>query len=480
MLRRRVFHGWKMVAGGSAIQALHSGLLTQAFGSYAVVLQRQFGWSATNFSIAFSLMRAESGLLGPAQGWALERYGTVRVMRVGVVLMGLGMVGFSQIHNLWQFFIALLVAAIGASLSGFLSITSATVGWFERNRAKALSLSGTGFAIGGIATPAVVWVLRTVGWRWTAAISGLVILAVAYPLCSLFGQTPAERGEFVDDVDPATVVADRPRAEGVSDVHFSAADAVRTRAFWMISLGHGTALLVVGAVIAHLALYLTSELGFTLQEASFVGGAMPLLQFVGQIGGGVLGDRVNKRLLASLAMLGHMVGLLLLAYATSRWMVWLFVPFHGLAWGVRGPLMQALRADYFGSTSFAKIMGLSSVIVMMGMMGGPLVAGILADRTGSYRLGFTVLALLAGAGMMFFVLATPPKPPRRSSEPATGPPVGDRTDAAAVDHSAPLPRSAAQGPPVSRSVAQGPPVSRSVAQGPPRPGGAPSPTTPRS
>ncbi len=253
--------------------------------------------------------------------------------------------------------------------------------------------------------------LRNLGWRWTAALSGLAIVAVAYPLTALFGDSPADRGEHVDGVDPTDPVDKKPRAEGVSDVHFTAREAVRTRAFWMISLGHGTALLVVGAVIAHLALYLTSEQGFTLQEASFVGGAMPLLQFFGQLGGGVLGDRVNKRLLASMAMVGHMIGLLLLTYANARWMIWLFVPFHGLAWGVRGPLMQALRADYFGSTSFAKIMGLSSVIVMLGMMGGPLVAGILADRTGSYRLGFTILALLAGAGMLFFVLATPPRAP---------------------------------------------------------------------
>ncbi|MEL6981974.1 MAG: MFS transporter [Actinomycetota bacterium] len=409
--RRDIFPGWKLVGAGAAIQALQSGLLTQAFGNYAVLLQRQFGWNKTSFSLAFSLMRAESGLLGPAQGWALERYGTKRIMQLGVILLGAGMVGLSQIQELWHFFLALGVAAVGASLSGFLSITAATVQWFERNRAKALSLSGTGFAIGGIVTPGVVWVLRTLGWRWTAALSGLVIVVIAYPLSALFGSTPQDRGEHVDGIDPDELPPDRARAEGVSDVHFTARDAVRTRAFWMISLGHGTALLVVGAVIAHLALYLTTEQGFTLQEASFVGGAMPLMQFVGQLAGGVLGDRMNKRILASGAMIGHMVGLLLLTYATSNWMIWLFVPLHGLAWGIRGPLMQALRADYFGSTSFAQIMGISSLIVMMGMMGGPLVAGILADQTGSYQLGFTVLAIMAGLGMMFFILASPPRPP---------------------------------------------------------------------
>jgi cyanate permease len=48
---------------------------------------------------------------------------------------------------------------------------------------------------------------------------------------------------------------------------------------------------------------------------------------------------------------------------------------------------------------------------MFGMVGGPLLAGVLADVTGSYSAGFTVLALLSGAGMLFFALASPPKAP---------------------------------------------------------------------
>lgn len=408
---RSSFRGWRLVAAGAAIQALQSGLVTQAYGNYAVLLAREFNWSKTTFSVVFALMRAESGLLGPVQGWALDRFGAKAVMRLGVVVMASGLVGLSQIQTLAHFFAAFLVVAVGASLSGFLSVTTVVVRWFEKNRAKALSLTGTGFAIGGIVTPGIVWVLEQFGWRWTAAVSGLVFFAISFPLVVIFGDTPASVGEHVDGIDPGSERDGEFKAEGVSHRHFSASGAIRTRAFWMISLGHGTALLVVGTVIAHLPLYLTTEQGFGLQEASFVGGAMPLLQFVGQLAGGVLGDRFNKRALASAAMIGHMTGLLLLTYASARWMIWLFVPFHGLSWGVRGPLMQALRADYFGSTAFAKIMGASSLIVMIGMMGGPLLAGILADRTGSYRLGFTILACAAGVGMIFFVLATPPKQP---------------------------------------------------------------------
>jgi OFA family oxalate/formate antiporter-like MFS transporter len=89
-----------------------------------------------------------------------------------------------------------------------------------------------------------------------------------------------------------------------------------------------------------------------------------------------------------------------------------FAVLHGLAWGLRGPLMSAIRADYFGSLSFGTITGISSMIAMVGMMGGPLVAGVLADRTGSYVPGFSALAALAAVGSVFFVLARRPKLPR--------------------------------------------------------------------
>ena len=57
------------------------------------------------------------------------------------------------------------------------------------------------------------------------------------------------------------------------------------------------------------------------------------------------------------------------------------------------------------------ILGLSYVIIVIGQVGGPLIAGILADATGSYRVGFTTLAILSGLGSAFFLLASKPRRP---------------------------------------------------------------------
>jgi hypothetical protein len=51
------------------------------------------------------------------------------------------------------------------------------------------------------------------------------------------------------------------------------------------------------------------------------------------------------------------------------------------------------------------------MIVVLGQIGGGMISGILADATGNYRAGFTVVALLAGLGSIFFMLAKKPAQP---------------------------------------------------------------------
>jgi MFS family permease len=111
------------------------------------------------------------------------------------------------------------------------------------------------------------------------------------------------------------------------------------------------------------------------------------------------------------------IALLLVAHAVWIGMVVAFALLHGMAWGLRGPMMQAIRADYFGRTAYGAILGTSSLIVMFGTISGPLIAGYLADRTGDYVFGFTFLALLSGLGSVFFLLAKRPAPPAIEAAP---------------------------------------------------------------
>jgi sugar phosphate permease len=414
--RARVFYGWWIVAAGFGLEGLIGALMFHAYGAYVVLLREEFGWSKTMLSAAFSMARAESGLLGPIQGWLTDRFGPRALIRIGMAIFGIGFVLFSRIDSPATFFVTFFIMAVGSSLGGYLPIGVALVTWFRRRRALALSMSATGMAVGGLLMPAVVFSLTTFGWRWTAFLSGLLVLALGIPLAQVVRHRPEPYGLTPDGDPPDTEHPARgasPRARAPS-VDFTPREAMRAPAFWYISLGHGCALLVVSAVLVHLAVHVTERLGYTLQQAALVIGLLTVMQIVGQLTGGWIGDRTSKRAIAAVCMLGHAAALLLLAFAQAFWMVLAFGVIHGLSWGMRGPLMSALRADYFGSAAFGTITGISSMIVMLGMMGGPLVAGILADRTGSYVPGFSILAALAAIGSVFFVLARRPAAPERA------------------------------------------------------------------
>ena len=64
-----------------------------------------------------------------------------------------------------------------------------------------------------------------------------------------------------------------------------------------------------------------------------------------------------------------------------------------------------------GRRSIGVILGLSTMVTVIGNIVGPLLAGMFADWQGNYRAGFTVLAVLAAVGSLFFLMAKPPPPP---------------------------------------------------------------------
>jgi MFS family permease len=405
------FYGWRIVGASFALQFLQAGLLHNAFGAYFAVLMDEFGWSKTALSGAAALQPMEAAILGPLLGWVMDRFGAKWMIRVGIVIFGLGFFILATINTLPGFYTAIVVIAFGASLCGYFPLNVAVIRWFEKKRARALSFLTLGLAVGGVFVPAVAWGMQTFGWRSTAVASGVLIWLVGIPLSGVFRNRPEDLGQYLDGIAPATNIAGTgEKGESLANVtrHFTASEALRTSAFWYISIGHGLALLVVYAVNVHAITHMRESLGYSIAKASIYVTLVTLAQVVGVLISSAIGDKFQKRKIAAFCMLGHAVGLLLLTYATGPAMLILFAVVHGVAWGMRGPMMQAMRADYFGSQSIGMIMGISSLVIVFGQAGGPVLAAVMADITGNYQAGFTLLSVLVGLGSLSFLFAKKP------------------------------------------------------------------------
>jgi len=407
-VRERIFYGWWIVFAGWGLMVVGGGLMFHAFGAYVKVLEEEFGWSRAELSLAFALQRVETGVLGPIHGWAVDRFGPRAIMLIGVVLFAIALAAFSLVNSLLGFYLVFALIAIGASLSSMLSVSVAVVNWFQRRRALALGVMSTGVAAGGLVTPVVVLALEGWGWRTTAVVSGALVLAIGLPLASLVRTRPGDHGRTPDGLPPAAAAA---AAAAMPETSFTVREAMRTRAFWLLSLGHASGLVTVGAVSVHLFVYVTGDFGESSATAARLIALLTAMLVVGMLIGGVFGDRMNKRIIIVSAMFGHMTGMLLLAWSPSFWVLTVAVAVQGTAWGARGPLTSALRADYFGPGSYGQIQGFSSLIVMTGMMLGPMIAGIIYDTQGTYTPAFLLLAVLAGLGSLCFIFATRPRPP---------------------------------------------------------------------
>ena len=98
------------MAGGSCLRVVAYTCYRACCGCSRTALtwfyyRLSFGWSKTLVAGAFALTRIESGLLGPLQGWFVDRFGPRIVLQVGVVLYGIGFMLFSQVETALTFYL---------------------------------------------------------------------------------------------------------------------------------------------------------------------------------------------------------------------------------------------------------------------------------------------------------------------------------------------------------------------------------------
>lgn len=414
---RKPFYGWVIVGVGFFAQFL-TGISFQAFSTYLVPLGQEFGWSRTALAGPRSITQAEGALLGPVDGYLVDRFGPRVVMSMGVVILGLGMVLFGLVSNIWQYYAVNILMGFGTSFAGLLVVSAAVNSWFRRKRTIAMAISTIGFSLAGIiAVPIIVWIQTTMGWRTAAIASGITMWVIGVPAAMLLKRSPEEM-ELLPDGDPPGQVEvpetmSRGHPSGGGKLDFTLREAMRSFTFWFIGIGNGLNTLVMSAVFVHLFVHLEQGVGISRGAAALAFMFMNAINIAGRLVGGFLGDRHPKNFLLAAAMFGTAVSLVLLAFATSIWPVLAFGAIYGFCWGTRTPLVNSVSGDYFGRTSYGKIIGVLHLVSSPFGISGPVLAGLLADIQGHYQTVFLTFAVLATVSATVFFLARPPVVPER-------------------------------------------------------------------
>ena len=424
---KKLFYGWWIVLASSALTTYNGGVLFYGFTAFFNPILTEFGWTRAATSLAFSLQRLEGGIIAPIAGFFIDRLGPRKMSIFSVILFGLGFVMMSRIDSLLDFYVAVIIASIGHS-TGFYAVGAATVSrWFVRKRGKAMGFVTGGVCMAGFLLPVLVWLIDNYGWRKSLLIAGIGMWVIGIPLSLVFRSRPEDYGMLPDGDSPEPELRVNPEsesepAEDGSDDHpsdkvdiktwvvetdFTAMEAVKTRSFWLLSLGWSMSLLAMSAVFVHVMPFLES-IGISRDKAAFITTSTILISVTGRVGLGWLSDYMDKRYVFCIALTLQVIGLLVFANIRSTWHIVLFLITFSPGYGAPIPLRAAIQGEYFGRKHFGAIQGLFLSVSTVCAMIGPPFAGWICDVTGSYRLAFLILAAMPAIGIPLFLLTPPP------------------------------------------------------------------------
>ncbi|MDP6049738.1 MAG: MFS transporter [SAR202 cluster bacterium] len=409
--RFKFFYGWWICIGGAFVMAMSSGINFHGFGNFIIPLSKEFGWSRTTVSAVFSLARLEAGFIGPVEGWAVDRLGPRKLMLVGIPVMGLGFILLSQVSGLFTFMLVYILGiTLGNSLGMHVPASAAVANWFNRKRGLAFGIMWSGVGLGGLLVPVLGWAIDVYGWRDASVYVGIFVIFVGVPVAALMRHRPEQYGFLPDgQIIPQKTSNGKLGKNEDLEVDFTAREALQTSSFWFLSLSIMARSLVTGGVGLHLVPYFVG-LGASPIEAAAYAGSVGVISIPGRFGLSYLGDYFNRRYMMAISLLFMTLSIVLLATADSLSSSIPGLVAYSISQGGISVIPQSIIADYFGRKAFATISGFRSSIQMLGIIVGPVVSGLVYDRTGSYEWAFLGFAAASIVSMLLVLMALPPSP----------------------------------------------------------------------
>ena len=396
-------YGWKpLLAATIGTMCGIFTLTNYSQGFFVGPVTAEFGWSASQFFLSYTVMMCFGLVTGPLIGSIAARAGLRIVGVVGLIGHSFAYVVLSFNNGslmLWYLSWALL-AFLGA---GSLPIvwTGVLNNWFSEHRGKAIGITMAGTGLGAFLLPPIVeFLISNYGWRTAYRGIGIGALLVSLPIViSMFRETA---GVVTEDGTKESM--NQPSTWGLTRDQ-----AMRTARFWIL----GTVLFVTVIVLAGLLSNferIMSEKGFERSSIATIAAVMGLTVIAGRILTGVLVDRFWAPGVAACFFVLPIVGLLTILNVDMTFSTGVFVGILiGLAAGAELDLLAYLTSKYFGPANYPAIFGVIIAFFTVGAGIAPPLFGAVAQAFQGYTVMLTTsVALLLASIALFLALGKYP------------------------------------------------------------------------
>jgi OFA family oxalate/formate antiporter-like MFS transporter len=361
--------------------------LQYAWTLFVQPLREGTGWALPDIQFAFALFILFQTWVQPLDGWFIDRLGPRGFITAAGLLCGLGWAGMGYATSLPMLYVLYCAAGTGAAFVYSGCIGSA-LKWFKERRGMASGIMAAGFG-GGTALfiPFISSMIKSDGYQATFLTTGL-FQGVVIVLVAQFLRHP--RAETA----PA-----KPAAGGGAQVgrhHFTTLEMLRTPQFYFMYVMF-VLMATGGLLVTANAGPIARSWGYSADLLALAATLSPLANGGSRIFWGAVSDKLGRESTMIVSFLLQALCLFLVVsfgQRSSLWFVTSLVLVY-FTWGQIYSLFPATSGDYFGgkhaTSNYAVLYTAKGVAAIIGGW----IGALLAERSGSWALGFYGSALMA-------------------------------------------------------------------------------------
>ena len=364
------------------------GLLLTGMLPDLAITKAEAGVIYSSFFITYTVMSPVLGLLG-------DRYDVRFLFTLFVAILGAGTFLMAYSSSVTQASLFFALAGIGAAACWAPVMALAQRWTSDEHRGKTLAFVDVGSSLGIVgSSTAVAAVIAVYSWETGWMSLGILSFVVAAMNFMMVRNPPGWHSV------PQKNESNRPAEDSIRTTY---AKLIRDSKFWLIGIAY---LLMAFSVIipfTFLNTYAVEELTFSYDSAARLITVIGVGAMLGKLGLGYLSDkagRIRVMMLCSLLVAAGGAGMAFGEGMALFFFTAVFSPGFGAFW----PMYAAAASDYFPKRHAGSIIGLWTVFMGIGSIISPVIAGWIADTSGTLSWSF----VLASAGAVISLILLVP------------------------------------------------------------------------
>jgi len=384
---KSIHWAWYILAA-SFLTAIVSYSIRLGYGVILPHMLKSLQISKTEGGLIYSVFFFMYTLFAPIVGNLTDRMGARKVITFFCGIMAVGVLLMGTVHRLGTAMLFMAIMGVGIS-STWTPIVALCARWFgPARRGFVLGVITGGVHLGygafGLIFPLVV---ARYPWRFGWTLLGFLAILIVVMNGLVLRSRPEDLGLKPwggETRTPEPRIHEKPKYREV----------LKRKTFWQIGVSYFFIAFCYYTFISFMVTYGTMELGIGYGLASSFATVFAFAATVGAVSVAALSDRLGRKktiIVSELIIAGSVF--LLVAARSNLWMVFAAIGVCGLFSGPIFPLYGACSRDYFEEGITGTVIGAWTFIYGIGATLSPLVAGSLADVTGTLRWGFAIAGI---------------------------------------------------------------------------------------